>query len=426
MQYLFSRALTLACAGLFAAVAAATDLEVASGPPMTLTGAVQRALLTHPELAGFAFDVQAQQALSRQSQLRPAPELDLLVEDIGGSGARSGIESAQTTLSLSQVIELGGKRDARSAVAAARLDRQRSEQAARQLDIVAEVARRFIATLAQQSRVLIARESVSLAESTALAVERRVRAAAAPEAEWARAQVAVAEARLDLEDAVHNLATRRHSLVAATGAAEADFGEAQGELLLLPAAAAFGDLVARLRASPDFLRFADEQRLRDAEVQLAERQRRADLRVTMGVRRYEIGDDVGMVAGIGLPLFASARATPQIDALRAEQGRIEFDRQSAFLKAQDQLFARYQEMEHARHVAGVVRDEVLPQLESALEKTRYAYLRGRYSYLEWADAQQRLLTARNRLIDAAADFHSNRIDIERLAGESLATTGDRP
>ena len=426
MQYLFSRALTMACAGLFAAVAAATDLEVASGPPMTLTGAVQRALQTHPELAGFAFDVQAQQALSRQSQLRPAPELDLLVEDIGGSGARSGIESAQTTLSLSQVIELGGKRDARSAVAAARLDRQRSEQAARQLDIVAEVARRFIATLAQQSRVLIARESVSLAESTALAVERRVRAAAAPEAESARAQVAVAEARLDLEDAVHNLATRRHSLAAATGAAEADFGDAQGELLLLPAAAAFGDLVARLRASPDFLRFADEQRLRDAEVQLAERQRRADLRVTMGVRRYEIGDDVGMVAGIGLPLFASARATPQIDALRAEQGRIEFDRRSAFLKAQDQLFARYQEMEHARHVAGVVRDEVVPQLESALEKTRYAYLRGRYSYLEWADAQQRLLTARIRLIDAAVDFHSNRIDIERLAGESLATTGDRP
>jgi cobalt-zinc-cadmium efflux system outer membrane protein len=74
----------------------------------------------------------------------------------------------------------------------------------------------------------------------------------------------------------------------------------------------------------------------------------------------------------------------------------------------------------------VLRDQVLPQLQLALDQTRYAYERGRYSYLEWADAQRGLLAARVRLIDTAADFHNNRIDIERLTGESLGAAGDRP
>ncbi|MEN8184072.1 MAG: hypothetical protein ABFS46_16215 [Myxococcota bacterium] len=37
-------------------------------------------------------------------------------ENIGGSGPRSGVETAETTLLLSQLIELGGKRGRRRSV----------------------------------------------------------------------------------------------------------------------------------------------------------------------------------------------------------------------------------------------------------------------------------------------------------------------
>lgn len=426
MRYQFLRAMAMACCGLASVVAGAAEPDTTSGIPIALDEAVKRTLATHPALGGFAFELQIQDARGREAALRPSPEVDLLVEDFAGSGNRTGFDSSQTTLSLSQVIELGGKRDARGALAKASLERQHTEQAARQLDIVAETARRFVATLAQQSRVAAAREAVSLAENTAAAVDRRVRAAAAPEAESARATVAVAEAHLELEDALHDLATRRHALAAAMGLSAPDFGEVQGELLTLPAARAFDGLITQLKASPDFLRFANEERLRDAELRLAERQRYADLRATVGIRRYETGDDMGFIAGVGLPLFASRQAAPRIEIARAERDRIGFDREAAFLKAQHQLYAQYQEMEHARHVSEVLRNDVLPQLQKALEKTRYAYERGRYSYLEWADAQQRLLATRTRLIDTAADFHNYRIDIERLTGESLGAVGDRP
>lgn len=421
MRSIAVRAVAAACFLILPSLA-----QASTETPLSLRAAIERALATHPELAGFAYELRAGEARQRQAALRPAPELDLTIEDLVGSGERRSLDSAQTTLGLSQLIELGGKREARDELAAATQARLRSDQAARQLDLVAEVARRYLGALAQQARVAAAREALALTETTGAAVEQRVQAAAAPLAERSRAQVATAEARLDLDDAEHDLATARQALAAAIGSSSADFGVLQGELLQLPPTRAFDDLVTQLRRSPDFLRFADEARLRDAELRLAERQRRADLRAHAGLRHYAAGDDVALVTGLSLPLFAARRAEAPLAIAREERAALDSEREAAFLKAQSRLFALYQEQEHARHVIGVLQEQVLPQLQQALEQTAYAYRRGRYSYLEWSEAQRRLLAARARLIDSAADFHNYCIDIERLAGESLAPAGEQP
>ena len=52
---------------------------------------------------------------------------------------------------------------------------------------------------------------------------------------------------------------------------------------------------------------------------------------------------------------------------------------------------------------------------------------GRYSYLEWVDAQRELVDVQRTLIDASANAHLYRAEIERLTGESLPVAdGDRP
>jgi cobalt-zinc-cadmium efflux system outer membrane protein len=62
---------------------------------------------------------------------------------------------------------------------------------------------------------------------------------------------------------------------------------------------------------------------------------------------------------------------------------------------------------------------VLPEMEAALEATRYAFERGRYSYLEWVDAQRELVEVQRALIDASVNAHLFRTEIERLTGEAL-------
>ncbi|MFA5938717.1 MAG: TolC family protein [Sinimarinibacterium sp.] len=391
---------------------------------LSLRDAIERARTVRPELAAFAFESRIQDAATRAAGLRPAPTVEIVVEDVLGSGTRSGFDTAQTTLSLSQLFELGGKRDGRLAVAQAQHARLRSDHAARQLDTVADIARSFVECLAQQEREAAAEAALLLGRHVQKAVDERVRVAAAPPAEAARAAVAAAEAELSLEDARHVAATLRFRVATAIGLDRPDFSRVAGDLLSQDPAPDFEQLMARLESAPDFLRFANEERLRQAELRLAQSQRRADLRTTLGVRRYEQGDEIALVGGVSLPLFSPTRAQPGISTAEAGQSLVEHQRRAALLKARAQLFAHYQEMEHARHVVATLGTRILPELEGTLKQTEDAWRRGRYSLLEWSDLQRRLLEARARRIDAAAEFQLNRIEIERLTGESMVAAGE--
>jgi outer membrane protein, heavy metal efflux system len=397
-----------------------------SAEPLALPAALKRALAQQPELQGFVFELRAQDARIGEAGLAPVTTAEVLIEDAAGTGRRQGIDTTQATLSLSHVIELGGKRAGRVAVAEAELARLRTEQAARQLDVAAEVARQFVMSLQQRELLRIAEEALRLSERTQTQVARRVQAALAPAAEIARAEVRIAQAKLDSEHAEHELESSRRFLAAAMGERDVRFGETPGDLFALDDIAPLDELLKRIDSSPEFVRFVDEARLREAQLRLAELKRRPDVRTQVGIRRYEEGDDFALVAGFSVPLQSARRASYGIDAARAERARTDAEREAHFLKVQAQLLAQYRELEHAQLEASILRETILPQLQNALEKTEYAYQRGRYSYLELTGAQGELLAARRHLCDVAAKFHLLRIEIERLTGLSLEAHGVTP
>jgi cobalt-zinc-cadmium efflux system outer membrane protein len=257
-------------------------------------------------------------------------------------------------------------------------------------------------------------------------VARRVQAALAPAAETARAEVRIAQARLATEHAEHELESARRFLAAAMGERDVRFGETVGDLYGMSSVTALDELLKRIETSPDFALFADEARVRDAEIRLAGIKRTPDVRGQFGVRRYEQGNDVALIAGFSIPLQSAQRASFGIDAARAERSRTDAEREATLLKARAQLIAQYRDLEHAQLEASILRDNIIPKLQNALEKTEYAYQRGRYSYLELTDAQHELLGARQQLAEVAARFHILRIEIERLAGLSLEAHGVSP
>jgi cobalt-zinc-cadmium efflux system outer membrane protein len=421
----FSARAALAACGLYL-LSAVSVQAAAPAVDLTLADALRQALAKRPELAAFAFETRARSAKVASASLRPAPQVEVLVEDAPGTGARSGFDAAQTSLLLSQVIELGGKLDARVATARASETALANERAMAQLDVVAEVGRRFIEVLRGQARHDLAQEAVQIAERTLASVEQRVNAARAPDAEGARAQVALLDAKLALEDTEHELEIARRFLAAAMGERDAGFGRATGDLSQQQPVADLDALLARLEQSPDLLRFADESRLRESEVRLAELQRRSDVRATLGVRRFEQGNDFALVAGVTVPLFAARRAQPQIEAARARAEKIPAERQTAFLHLQAELYSLYLQLGHERELSATLRQQLMPRLQQALDLTTYAYDRGRYSFLEWSTAQRDLLEGRRRLIESNANFHLLRIEIERLTASSVDASGVSP
>ena len=412
-------AMVFASAAMSDAYAAAPGHEIHAdhaGPHFTLAEALQRAEARHPLFASWRARDAAASARSVQAGLRPAPELGLTVENAFGSGALSAYSGAETTLTFSQLIERGGLRDRRVDAAGAERALLTTEGQIARLDLRAEIARRFVHVLSDQAQLGITREATKLAESTLEEVERRVNAARSPLAERSRSQVTLERARLEEEHAEHELLSSRRHLAAATGSTEAEFGEVEGDLLTLPPVADFEILLTQMQAMPDVLRFANESRVRESELRLAQARRARPVTLGAGIRRLETSDDVGLVFEASLPLFGASRERGHLLEAEARLAQVGPEREQAMLKAQAQLYEVYQELNHARVEVETQRERVVPAIEEALKQTQIAYDRGRYSLLELRDAQTEWAAQRRRLIQAAAEFHGHLVEIQRLTG----------
>ncbi|WP_084615642.1 TolC family protein [Solimonas flava] len=394
---------------------------------LTLRQAIDAALAGNPELQTFSFAFKAQDARSQQAGLRPAPEVSLGAENIFGSGETKGTDAAEYTFALSQVIELGGKRDARLGAAQAGRGSLDIERQARQLDVLAEVTRRFIAVAAGQEQLRLARSAVELAQKTVEGSEMRVKAAKSPHAEFDRARIALDRTRLDERRAVAELDSARKQLSATWGDSQPMIagrviGDVQANLFTLPDPGEFSTLVARLSSNPDLLRFASEARLRDAELRLAVSQRRPDVTFGAGIRRLEATKDEAFVASLSVPLFSGRRAESFVAEAKANRELVDAERRVAQVKAEATLYELHRQLVRTVAEAETLSRDIVPRTEEALKETEYAYQRGRYSYLELVDAQREFLALQGTLIETAADAHVLRAEIERLTNAPLIGT----
>ena len=94
------------------------DLSEPTGE-LTLRRALSLTLAKSPELASFAWSVREAEAEQLQAAIIPNPELETEFENFGGSRDFKGTRSLETTVALSQLIELGGKRAKRIKLAQA-------------------------------------------------------------------------------------------------------------------------------------------------------------------------------------------------------------------------------------------------------------------------------------------------------------------
>ncbi|MDP9139543.1 MAG: TolC family protein [Pseudomonadota bacterium] len=425
VRFFLAAAYALLSAGASATPAHDATPATAEAPPLSLSAAVAHTLAHNPELAQSAFRLLAQDARVDAAGLRAAPELHTQIENAFGSGRARGLSGVEATFALSQVVELGGQRDRRLDVARESRAAAGIETAIGQLDVLAELGRRFIHVASDQKQLELTGVATELAGKTVTEVERRVRAAKSPEVELNRARISFARARVEQEHAEHELLTSRRKLAAMWGATEAGFGTVDADLFRLPMVGDLESLTDQLAASPDFLRYATAARQRDAEIRLAEAKARSQFTVSAGARWLADTDDAAFVGGISVPLFGHRQAQPRIAEARAVRAEVDVETRAARVRAEASLFELVQELRHAITEAEVLRDEVLPQMEAALVATEYAWQRGRYSYLEWTEAQRERIAVQRALIEAAANAHIFQVEIERLTGAAIPATESR-
>lgn len=404
-------------------------LAVASGAaaqPFTLEDAHERVAQFHPDLRLFVPHRVGLEADARGAALRPALGIQADLENVLGSGPLQGTRSAELTLSLAGVLERGGKREARRALAAARIDALGVQRAATQLDLLAETTRRYLDLAALQAQRPLLDEDLAQRQRIARAARQRFTAGAAPEASAlaAEAGIAQADARLATLDAQQAAAWRRLSLLWG-----APVDGAVPEVEPVPEAApdlpALTEFTARIAEAPELVAFADEARIREARLRLAETEASPDARWNVGVRRVQDGSDTGLVAGFSLPLGTRQRAEPAIAAARAEREALAMQRESAALQLEAVAVDAWSQVDAGALQAERLRTEVLPRLERAAAQSERAYRAGALSYLEWAAVQTEITASRLALLEARVATQRALIELQRLTADSWSANDVR-
>lgn len=393
---------------------------------LTLRQALALTLARSPELAAIAWDVRIGEARLLQAGLRPNPELDAEVENALGVGAFRGAREAETTLRLSQLILLGGKRQ--SAVEAARLSRNLAEwdyQTAR-LDVLTGTAQGFIEVLTLQQQLALAEERVWLAEQIAEAVSERIAAARTSAVEQTRANVALATAQIELDQMRRELDAARQRLTTHWGSTEPLFARVEGNLEEMAEVPALTSLLRQLEQNPRIARWTTESSRREAILQLERSRRIPDVTVSGGIRRLSGPDASAFVAGVSvpLPLFDNNQGNILEAQYQLEKSRDE--RRATELGVLTALRQAWQQLSAAAAEVSAIRESVLPGAQQTLDTLNQYYSEGRLSYLEVLEAQRTLFSARTRYLAALSGYHEAVLAIERLTGEPLTALSNQP
>ncbi len=399
--------------------------------PSTVIGlrdALAAALLGNPELLAFSREVRVREARTLQAGLLPNPDLLTEFEDFGGSGDRQAWDSAQTTLSLSQLVELGGKRAKRRRVAALEQELAGWDYEARRLSVLAGVTKAFVKVLEMQERLALSADLTQLAERSIATVAATVRTGAVSPVEETRARVALSRSTLERIQLERDFDAARAALAATWGAHAVTFERVRGDLRIAAPPPELSALLSTLPSNPDLARWTTELDARKASLAVEEARRIPSVAVQLGGRHYADTEDGALVAGLVVPLPLFDRNQGGILEAQRRLGKARFERLAAETNVRADLAATYQALDAAYKRAETLERTTIPEAERLYHGAEGAYAKGLYRYLEVLDAQRTLFELRGERLQALAAYHTAAADLERLTGGSLAepATEEKP
>jgi outer membrane protein, heavy metal efflux system len=376
----------------------------ATAAPLTYDAALKLAGQTAPSLQAKALDVRAARSSAIAAGRLPDPKLEFGVEGFPVSGPLAGHperdDFSDVRVGLMQEVPNGAKR--RSA-------RERA---------TADIGAAEVGTIAASREV---RLKTALAWIDLYYAERRLTAlgeidqALAPLRATAPSQLASGAQRpaqtLEPEQLAAALGDRHAALVAAVAGARAELtrwtGDPAPEVAGRPPGYAVDPAALRtgLDQLPALTAYDAMGRQADADVDLAKADKRSDwgFELAWQHRDPRFGDMVMLQATVSLPLFASSRQDPIIDARVETASRVRLEREAARRELRAALDASL--ADHAMHHDRLHRalETLVPLAERRADLETASYGAGTASLSDALQASLALAEARIDAIDREAD-----------------------
>jgi|JI10StandDraft_1071094.scaffolds.fasta_scaffold16164_3 cobalt-zinc-cadmium efflux system outer membrane protein len=398
-----------------------SGITVSHADSITLDQAVRRAA-NRPAVAIAGTEVDAVRAEAAGAR-RPIynPELGVAIGPRFGGGQTL----LDAEVSLAQTIELGGKRDARRAVADARVAAAGSNLVQAQLDAEFEVWRAFQLTLLARARIDATREAEALATQLVTASSDRQALGAGTQLQINLATLEGGRARHDRLDAENAYDAALAELARVIGAAPDERLEPVGELATLPAAALDEDaLVARALANrPDLDVARAGLRVARAEVRLANAEATPNLTasVSYGYEQDLDTDFHAVMAGLSISLPVRNRNQGARSAARARVRGAELEQDRRTVDVEREVRVAIRAYARAREALLGFDREINERLHDNLELAHESFVAGKLDYFEFSVVRRDLVANRLAFLDAATEAVDAWSTVQRAVGK-----GDAP
>jgi cobalt-zinc-cadmium efflux system outer membrane protein len=405
--------------------------EAQSSNVLTLSRALHRADAANPKLAAAAADIGIAAGKHVQAGAIPNPELSFELDNAFGTGDFRGLRSAETTLQIGQLIELGGKRDARIRAASAELESARWERAALRLEVLSDTAVAFFNVLTGQRKIQIFDARIASLNRFTPLLQRRVDAGASSPGEIARAQVAADLERVERERARTTLAIARRELAILMGSNSVDFNSVVGDLERTGRPAPFATILRGLDSNPRLARWTAVRAQKDAELLTARLKPIPDLRLGVawkhlrGTTEFGSQSDDAVKLGASIPIPVWDQNLGDIAAAQAARTKVEAERAAGRSALVLTLAKAYDTLNGALREIEVLRTSAIPNAQNAVNAIENGYSQGRFTLLEVLDAQNTASEAALREVEALASFHTSVATIEGLTGARFGLTAER-
>lgn len=385
-----------------------------NGPTLTLSEAIEKALNASPRLKSASAGLDAAKGVEDQAGYWPNPEIEFEVENVAGSGSYRGTSSAEYTLGINQKVEIGGKRTARRNAAIALREGANINFLAERLNLERDVHIAYEGVLAEAEAVKLAIEQEKLAKDVLASVSKRVNAAAEPEIQRSKADVAYATATIAREQEERQLRVAKEKLARLWGESSFDVSLDHSHFFELEAPAPMPSYLAKLKNVPDMQRLAFLKTEKEALLELERAAAIPDPNFSLGVRDFRDSGDQAFILGVSLAIPVLNQNQGNVAIARAELSQTESDAQQAELDLEQQLIENWQDWNSAYSEAERLDEKLLPSAEKAFRLARSGYSKGKFPYLEVLDAQRTLFDARSQYHGALKRYHTARANVERL------------
>ena len=374
-------------------------------------------VLSHaPSLIAADMEIDVQEANKRQVSLRPNPVAVIEADNLGVSHPNNDAEPPQITYSLSQTLELGGKRMARRALASSAKVAAYWDATIERLNRRCAFTRAFIEASVAQERLVLAEERTELAKKILETVCVQVSCGKVSPLEEKRARIAINSAQMGEREALSQLLQAKKRLSGMWGDPCPDFDGVLFDLYAYEAPPCQSTLLDGLYEMPDFMRAKQQIFASSRNLKLQKANAIPDVTVMVGYRTFLDSSQHGWVVGAEMPLPFSNFNQGNIRRARVEMGQAEYMLEACVQDLKEKISVVYERVVAAYEESEIIKMGIWAETAEVCDLTQTGYQQGKLDYLTLLDSQNMLVEIEEKYIEVLSEYHINRAELNRLTG----------